>query len=206
MPFLAGLASERNLIISNDPDGELVFYQESEVPGSAAVAFENSDLSNLSAVLEEGQQPLLDVSPSFREQEYYSHVTALQPYLIGLREWKESKKNDRLSKVTRPYTFMARTSNRAEVKAAVDTKMGRMFANAVEYTIELNTWRSSDGNLWKVGDFIKLTAPDAMIFSAYTFLIRGVNFIRTSTATKAVISLVIPGSFSGKVPESMPWD
>jgi len=207
MPFLAGLARQRNLIISNDPSGELLFYQESPVPSSPESVFGPSGLGQLVATLEEGFQPLLNVSPSFREQEYYSHITALQPYLIGLRVRQYTVKNERLPTITRPYTFYSNDStNIAEVQEAAEAKAGYMFANAVEYSVEVNTWRTSSGQLWKVGDFISLKAPDAMIFKPYTFLIRGVNFIRTSTATKAVINLVIPGSFSGKVPESMPWD
>jgi prophage tail gpP-like protein len=151
MPFLAGLARQRNLIISNDPSGELLFYQESPVPSSPESVFGPSGLGQLVATLEEGFQPLLNVSPSFREQEYYSHITALQPYLIGLRVRQYTVKNERLPTITRPYTFYSNDStNIAEVQEAAEAKAGYMFANAVEYSVEVNTWRTSSGQLWKV--------------------------------------------------------
>ena len=40
----------------------------------------------------------------------------------------------------------------------------------------------------------------------YTFEIRAVAFTATDKARTAALSLVIPGAFSGTLPESLPWD
>ena len=84
--------------------------------------------------------------------------------------------------------------------------MGRMFANAASYDIEVSTWRDSENRLWRPNTTIKLLAPGAMIYNNYEFIIRKVKFVRTTTKFVATLNLISPGTLSGKIPESLPWD
>jgi prophage tail gpP-like protein/phage tail protein X len=193
LAFLTELAKQRNLIISSSSRGKLVFLQSAESGQPVAR-------------LQQGSAPVLAVTPSFNPQEYYSHITGIEPVVVGLPGSQFTVKNPRLEGVVRPLTFNAPDTLDADVKAAVEAKAGRMFGNMASYSVRVATWRDPSGNLWEPNTTIKLLAPDAMIYSEYEFTIRSIEFSRDRTTETATLNLVIPGSFSGKIPESLPWD
>jgi hypothetical protein len=45
-----------------------------------------------------------------------------------------------------------------------------------------------------------------MIYSSYNFLIRKVSFDKTNDSESAILTLIIPGTFEGTIPERLPWD
>lgn len=190
--FLAGLAKQRNFIVSSTPRGELLFLQ-------------STDAGQPVAQLRQGEPPLVAVTPVFSPQEYYSHVTGLEPVLVGLQGSQFTVKNPRLPGVIRPLTFEVSDASSADVKAAVEAKAGRMFAGAASYSVTVATWRDAGGALWAPNSTVTLEAPDAMVYSAYSFIIRSVAFTRDRASESAALSLVMPGAFSGKIPEDLPW-
>lgn len=193
LSFLVELAKQRNLIIASTPRGTLVFWQSIAV-GSPV------------ARLQQGSAPVLSVIPFFSPQEYYSHITGIEPMLVGLAGSQFTVKNPRLLGVTRPITFNAPDTLDADVKSAVEAKAGRMFGNVASYSVRMATWRDPNGNLWEPNKTLKLLAPDAMIYSEYEFVIRSVEFEQDRAIQTATLNLVMPGSFSGEVPEVLPWD
>lgn len=193
LAFLTELAKQRNLIISSSPRGELVFLQSSEAGQPVAR-------------LEQGAPPILSVAPFFFPQEYYSHITGIEPVIVGLAGSQFTVKNPRLLGVTRPLTFNSPDTLDADVKASVEAKAGRMFGNMASYSVRVVGWRDPSGKLWEPNTSIKLLAPDAMIYNEYEFTVRSVEFNRDRATETATLNLVIPGSFSGKIPEALPWD
>lgn len=193
LAFLTELAKQRNLIISSSSRGKLVFLQSTESGQPVAR-------------LQQGVAPVLSVTPFFSPQEYYSHITGIEPVVVGLAGSQFTVKNPRLLGVTRPLTFNAPDTLDADVKSAVEAKAGRMFGNMASYSVRVATWRDPSGKLWEPNTAIKLLAPDAMIYNEYEFIIRSIEFSRDRATETATLNLVIPGSFSGKVPEALPWD
>jgi len=191
--FLSDLARQRNLVISNTADGKMVF-QSSIASGQPVVT------------IDQGKAPLVEVVPNFNPQNYYSDVTGIEPTILGLEGAQFTVKNDKLKGVIRPHTFVTQDTQEGAVPAAVNAKMGRMFGNMASYSVRVPTWRDPQDNLWEPNTIVKLTAPDAMIYNAYDFVIRSVEFTRTPTSFDAILNLVMPGSFSGEIPEVLPWD
>lgn len=191
--FLAGLAKQRNLVMSNTPDGRLLF-QKAITVGSPV------------ARLRQGASPVLGVTPSFDPQSYYSHITGLEAVVVGVSGSQHTVKNTRLSGVIRPHTFTAPDTLDADLPTAVAAKMGRMYGGMAGYTLELDTWRDSSGKLWTPNTTLMLGAPRAMIYSDYEFLIRTVELRRDGDAEVATLSLTFPGAFSGQLPEVLPWE
>lgn len=191
--FLTELAQQRNFVISSTPEGKLLF-QRSVSPGSPV------------ARLAQGEPPLVAVTTQFNPQGYYSHVTGLAPAVVGVDGSQHTVENSRLKGVIRPFTFKADDTKNADVKEAVEAKMGRMFANTVSYPITVSTWRDPQGKLWAPNTTITLLAKGAMIYSDYEFIIRSVEFSRDEASESAVLRLVLPGAFDGKIPEVMPWE
>lgn len=193
LSFLAELARQRNLIISNTSDGFLLF-QQSVSTGKPV------------ARLEQGKSPLISVVPDFDAQRYYSHVTGLSSVEEGEDGAQYTVKNKHLNSVLRPFTFKASDTSDADLKAAVESKVGRMFGNMAAYAIGVSTLREPGGFLWQPNTTLTLLAPDAFVNKEYEFIIRDVEFEKDDDSESAILKLVLPGAFSGEMPETLPWD
>lgn len=193
LAFLSNLAQKKNIIISSTPDGKLLFQKsiDSGVPV---------------AKLKQGESPVVSVIPFLNPQEYYSHITGIVPNSIGVDGPPYTKKNEHLNGIIRPLTFLVPDTEAGDIELATNAKTGRMFANAISYDVFVDTWRDSSGKLWEPNTIINLLAPGAMVYNDYSFLIRRVTFEKTFDSEVAVLSLVIPGSFSGKIPKELPWE
>lgn len=193
MSYLIKLAKQRNLVITDTVDGKLLFTR-SIITGKPV------------ASLAQGEPGIISVDPLFSPQEYYSEITGIVPVLAGIEGPSYTVKNKHLQDVFRPLTMMFDDATDADLKTAVDNRVGRMFANAISYRVRVPSWRDPKGELWKPNTFFQLTAPGAMIYNPYKFIIRNVDLVRTSDEETAELLLTVPGSFSGGVPEALPWD
>ena len=193
LSFLIELAKQNGLLITNTKRGDLRFYKPNT--GTQPVA-----------ILEQGQPPLPTVRPFFSPQAYYSHITGIKPVEVGSEGSQVTLKNPHLTGVLRPHTFVVTDTSDGAVTAAVEAKRGRMYGSMVMYSIDVPTWRDVDGDLWEPGTVIRLEARDAMINSSYKFMIKTVELSRDQDSEQATLNLVIPESFTGETPESMPWD
>ena len=193
LSFLIKLAKQRNLVTSSTTKGALLIWQSVEV-------------GNPVARLQQGTAPVLAVEPIFNPQEYYSHVTGLEPVFVGSEGAQFTVKNTHLDGAIRPFTFEVPDTEDADIKAAVEAKIGRMFGNMAPYSVSVATWRDPSGELWTPNTTITLVAPDAMVYREYEFVIRSIAFERKGDSETAVLTLSIPGAFSGKIPGVLPWD
>lgn len=193
LDFLSDLAKQRNLIISNSKDGKLTFLRGTQSGGAVAN-------------LIQGNSPLLSITSFFSEQDYYSHVTGIEPVVTGTQGSQYTVKNSRLNNVVRPLTFTAQDTIEGNIQQAVEAKISRMFGNMVSYELIVDTWQDSQGNLWEPNTNIFINAPDVMIYSKYEFTIRSIKFEREANQEKATLNVVLVGSFSGNIPSFLPWD
>lgn len=191
LSFLAKLAQQRNLVISNDKFGQPVFHK---TLGGFPVQS-----------LNEGVSPLLSVEAKFNAQQYYSHVTALTPATIGNDGGQYTAKNPHLPGVLRPLVFDAGDTFNGDAKAAADAKLGRMFANSIAYRVKLAGWRNARGDLWSPNTRIRLTAPGVMIYNETEFLVRAVDLDRSGSHYSTTLTVILPGSFEGITPKVLPW-
>lgn len=194
LAYLTKEAQQRGLVISNDTRGMPVFQVEREDP----------PIANLEVGDEQGS-PILAITPEFNAQRYFSSITGITPSLWGDDGVATPVANPHLEGVVRPHTFKIPDTNSGDAGAAVRGAMGRMFASAVSYTLSLAGWRDPSGNLWEPNTRIRLKAPRAMIYESSLFVIRSVTLARNSEEDIAQLQLVLPGSFSGKIPDSLPW-
>lgn len=192
LSFLTELAQQRNGVFNSSPAGVLRFMQSE--PAGVPVA-----------TLEEGVSPLLEVLPNFSEQNYYSHITGVERVGTGTAGSRFTVTNSRVSSV-RPFTFAVTDAIGGDVQTATQSKMGRMFGSAISYSVTVATWRAENGQLWAPDQTVSLLAPSAMVYSPYKFKIRNVTFDASKTERTATLELVLPGAFSGEIPEALPWD
>lgn len=195
LSFLKNLATQRNQVIGDTVDGALLFRQ-SATATDPVVRFK------------QGEQPLLNVTPQFEPQQYYSEVTGIKPIKRGAK--KDSKftvKNKFLTGIYRPFIFEVPDVGGGDIQPCVYAKGSRMFANAVRYTIDVATWRTPDDKfLWSPNMVVNLTAPGAMVNNEYSFIVRAVDLDLEVGQETATMSLMMPGAFAGEPPGKLPWD
>lgn len=190
--FLADLARQRNGVLTSDSDGALVFLRSIGVGDPVGR-------------LRLGEHPVLRVTPAFGPQGYHSHITGYAKHKRGRRGGRYTVRNPYLTDVLRPMAFKLSDTDPADVPTAAVAKLGRMFGNAATYTVELATWRDPKGRLWKPNTTVLLTAPDAMVYRETELLVRAVTLFEDATAKRATLQLVLPGAFTGEIPEVLPW-
>lgn len=194
--FLVDLARQRNQVISNTSTGELLFRRA--ISGGPNVAY-----------LEQGAPPLRGVTPSFNPAEYYSEITGL----MSVRPRSKSSvkftvKNPYLTNVFRPHIYRIPDTEKGGVEQAVRSKLTRMYANAIAYTLEVSSWTDRDtGTMWEPNTVVRVLCPNAMIYEPYDFVVRSVEFRLDSKSETASLDVMVPGSFteSGEVAR-FPWD
>ncbi len=201
--FLVELAKQRSLVMTNNVDGTLLFWQS--IKRGAPVA-----------QFVEGVAPVSSIQATFSPQEYYSectgyapakhrkpgsHYTVLNPFLgAGIDTGADPINNHR------PISWKFDDTERADAPDATKAKIARMFANVLSVTLDdLPTWRDPDGNLWDPNTSLTLLAPSAMIYSESEFLIREVTLRQNKDKLSASLTLVLPGAFAGTLPETLPW-
>lgn len=190
--FLGKLARQRGLIMADTPEGALRFYR-STATGSPVVR------------LREGEPPLTSVEPSFNPQAYFSEITGRAQARAGAAGSGHTVQNEHLG-VLRPHAFTLEDTDDADAPAATEAKLGRMFGNMVTLRAEVPTWRDPDATLWKPDTTVMLEAPGAMVYSETEFLVRDVTLRQDAGSITAELGLVLPGAFSGEVPQELPWD
>jgi prophage tail gpP-like protein/phage tail protein X len=191
--FLSDLAKKRNLILSNNLEGELIFLQSGET-------------GNPVANLEVGKGVVTAISADFNEQEYYSHLTGITFVDTDIPGGQYTEKNPFLLNRIRPITFTAKDTDTANIKTTVNAKTGRMFANMLTYSISVASWIDTNRKLWEPNTTISLLAPQVFVYNKYDFIVRSVEFTKDANSETAIIELIPPGGFSGKIPEKLPWD
>ena len=192
LPFLAKLAKQRNLVISETVNGDLWFLQ-SEAAGSPV------------ARLVDGQPPITELSASFDPQQYFSHITGIAPTVSGAGGSQITTPNPHTAGALRPFTFQADDTKSESLKEVVDAKIARMFANMVSYSVIVPTWADANGNLWEPNTIVSLLAPRVMVYKETEMLIRSVELIASSNSRTARLNLVLAGAFAGEIPEDLPW-
>lgn len=201
--FLVELAKQRGLVMTNNEDGSLLFWQS--IKRGAPVA-----------QLVEGIAPVSSVQATFSPQEYYSEATGYAPakhrksggcYTV-LNKWLGKGIDDGTDPINnfRPISWKFDDTERQDAPAATKAKIARMFANMASFVIEdIPTWRDPDGRLWDPNTSLTLTAPGAMIYRETELLIREVTLRQNKDKLSASLGLVLPGAFSGEMPETLPW-
>jgi prophage tail gpP-like protein len=192
LPFLIRLAKQRNIMLTNTPAGDCKVFTP-VAPGNPV------------ARLVDGTPSVERVSPTFKEQEFYSDVTGLQSHSTDFEAGSYTVNNPFLRGVHRPFVFQAGDTSGGDLKTAVEAMAGRMFANVVTYSVSVPGWLDPKGALWSPNTTVTLLAPEAMVYKETELLVRSVALNQTKDTEEAELELVLPESLSGKMPKTLPW-
>lgn len=193
--FLADLVKQRNGLMTDDEDGQLVIWvpQRSGTPVARLAG-----------------PAVTSMTVQTNAQEYYTEM-------IGISGTKRKRKGDladyknpllRRDGLIRPSAFRISNSDKEEAYSIARGRIGRMFANAASWTIpNIPSWKDPSGNLWERNTTIKVQADNLMIYRETEFLIRSLSLEAGEQARSATLELVLPEVFADEAtPEFWPWD
>lgn len=193
-PFLVELALQRGYVLSDKPNGDLLFRSEGAT---------GSPVARLKG------QPLGKVTAAFQPGSWFSSITGRASQRAGKSGSRYTQRNS-LYRGSNPREFIASVSDTesADVPQATRAMVGRMAAAVVSYQVEdLPTWRDPSGSLWKPNTTVTLLAPEAMVYRETELLIRTVTLKQTAERETATLGLVLPGAFGGVMPSTeLPWE
>lgn len=190
--FLTTLAKQRDLIVTNNENGDLLITK----------AVDNSSVAHLKG----NQPPVTAVSPQFNEQEYFSDYTAILPVIVRQTPTQYTAKNKKLVSIMRIDNFIASDAKNGDEKVVAESRRSRGMANSISYFVDLATIRDPQGKLLKPNTSINLQADDAMIYHDTKFFIRGVTMSLSSRVKTCALDIVLPESYNGKEIEVYPWE
>jgi prophage tail gpP-like protein len=108
--------------------------------------------------------------------------------------------------ILRNYNFIAEDAKDSEIKQVVLSKAGQMFGDCVSYQLSVQGHRDRNGNLYEKNKLISLYSPNAMIYNETILLIKSLTMSRTAGGDTTSFNLVLPGSYTGIIPEVFPWE
>lgn len=195
LEFLKGLAEQRGFLFTNTNAGMLKFWKPAIEP--------------VTATFKEGDVPFISCKPTFSVQSMYSHITGYTKTDAIYDPASYTYENMYLIKagVLRPMSFVSSDGDPASIESEVKAKAGRMFASCVSYQITVAGHKDKFGNLYHKNMSVSVYAPGAMIYRETRFQVDKVELVRSdSEGNQAVMTLVLPGSREGKLPEVLPWE
>lgn len=192
--FLADLAEQREILLSNNEKGELIFFK----PQS----------KNVVASFKQGELPLISCSPSFDPQSFYSHLTGVTQVTEVEKSESYTYENKYLINkgIMRPYNFIAEDVKNSGIKKATLSMAGRMFGESASYELVVQGHRDKNRNLYKKNTLVSLLCPGSMVYRETNFLVKSLTMSRTDSGDTSIFELVLPGSYSGEIPEVFPWE
>lgn len=196
LDLLIELAKQRSLVVTSTFEGDLLIYTP------------NADVGDIVATLSE-DRPVVSVAPNFSVQDYFSSLTGISKTKGGKKGSKFTVNNPKLIDnfdVQRPYVYELNDTDPADVPAAVQARMGRMFADSISYDIDLAAEYDQSGFYWEPNRYITLEAPKAMVYTKTPLYIMESKLIFTPDSKSAKLNCVLPGSLSGDLPDKLPWE
>jgi prophage tail gpP-like protein len=189
--FLAGLAKQRGLLISNTPQGSLKIWR-----ANTAGAPVDS--------LEESMPPAREMSARFEGRKRYNVYQA-----VGRSPGRKARpktatsKDDRVPR-SRFYTFTSDETIGSDIQRAADWQRSKQIADSLTMDFPVSSWYNKTGNLWQENTIVTVKSQTLEVPNGFDFLIRAVEFAFETTGTTAVLSLVPPQAYTEQ-PIVEPW-
>lgn len=207
--FLQNLSRQRSLLMSQTPDGKLLF-RRAKTSGIPV------------AELIEGQQGVLVSTADYDGTKRFSKydVFGQEPgkndnfaQLLASISKKPAEVDVSGQDITdpsifaiRPKSIQANDTNQGNIESAASWSLTSDIAASINIPLGYEGWLRPDGQLWVEDELVLVHAPSIMVYKPFVLSIKSVLFRSLPDAKTVEFTLTIPGAYSGEVPEAFPWD
>jgi len=195
--FLSGLCKKRGSLITSLPDGNIVIQKATTEKASFSLV--------------QGSPNIVSITANFNGQGGYTSVSGL---LKGKDTDEATADDDSFTETdkfmvaesaSRPLVIEFDDIEIGALQAGVKSKLRRMLADRISYSIVLEGWRDPNGALWEDNMRVNIEYPLVMIYNITEFLVRNVELSQESDKEIAKLTLVLPQSYNDEELEGLPW-
>lgn len=184
--YLTELASQKNIIISHNEYGNLVFT-ESKANKKPILNFD-------------GGLPFTSMELTFNGQSMHSHITVIkQADSDGGNAGEFTVKNPYVPFVYRPKVVTQSSGDDNDTEKAANNILAEELKN-FKLTIITDRWEV-DGKILKPNNVISVTNPKISLYKSTDWFIESIDFTGDEKQTIAKLNCVIPEVYNGKTPE-----
>jgi prophage tail gpP-like protein len=195
LDFLSRLSKQRNLLFTNNEKGQLVFFNP------------KSEKAFVSFV--EGKLPLISIKPKFNAQDFFSHITGFGKTDAEYPSLSYTFENKYLINrgIIRHHSLTIEDAETiSDLENSVKAHAGRMFADCVNFELLCENHVNENNEVFQKGMTVCVLAPSAMTTRETNFIARSVKLSRTTEGKTTTLALVLSGSYTGEIPEALPWE
>lgn len=186
--YLTELATQRNIIISHDVDGNLLFT-EANAKEQPIAHFEEGIMG-------------ASMNLVFSGQGLHSDITVMkQADSEGGNAGEHTIKNPYVPIVYRPRTIVQNSGDDISTKDAAKNALAAELKN-IKLTINIDRW-DVNGKLIKPNHIISVKAPHLYLFKKCNWFIESVTYSGTPEAMTASLSCVLPEVYNGTYPKNV---
>jgi len=189
--YISQLASQRNIIVSHTPKGELLFTRPSKNTASIATYREG--------------MPTLKFDLSVNGQGMHSQLTVQKQAAIGSDLQGDETINNPLITAFRPRVIEQTKGDAGDTPNAARNAIAAELKN-ISLTIETDRWIWFDGrviSILDVNNYIDVIAPRLYMANRVNWFVSGIIFEETAQGRKATINAVLPETFNGETPKNI---
>lgn len=192
---LSKLATERGLLVSCTPQGDLLFHQA--VTTGTPVG-----------TLREGEPGVLEWKATYDGRKRFNQYKCLSAgTTTSVPMWGEApaEKTPAISftevdprvPLSRFMAFRADDTTPGNVQIAARWRKNKQFVEALTQGLPVDSWYAPNGKLWEPNTLVTVVSQTLGVPQGFNFLIRQVEFI-LEDKRYAVLSLVPPQAYTGK--------
>jgi prophage tail gpP-like protein len=185
--FLTSLAAQKNIIISHDEKGRLLFTRAN---------------TTRKPILHygDGGTPFTKMNLLFNGQAMHSHITVMKEAdTDGGNVGDFTIRNPYVPHVYRPRVVIQNSGDDNDTEQVAKNLLADELKN-IKLTIQTDRWEL-DGKIIKPNNLITVVNPNVYLFKKTTWFIEQIDFVGTQESTTATLTCVLPEVYSGNVPE-----
>lgn len=189
--YLRELAQQKQIIISHDEKGNLLFTQ-AKTEQDPIMSFDFT----------KGMIPATRLIHNFNGQSMHSHITVVkQASTDGGNAGEYTIRNPYVPTVYRPKVVTQSSGDDIDTEEVALRELSKEW-EGLTLSIETDRWEI-DGKIIKPNSIIEIIAPELYIYTKSKFFVRSIDFEGTEEKTTATLNCVIPEVVNGKMAKSI---
>lgn len=188
LSFLAPLVSQRGGLVSSTVDGDLLITK--------------AEFGSPVGTLTEGKPPLREIGITFDGRKRFNVYRAIAQ--SPKRNSKPAVAKDDVVPKSRFLTFTADDTTAGNIQAAANWRRSKQLAEALKFSVPVDSWYDPNGNLWRENTLITVESPTIFVPDGFDFLIESVEYTFENDGITASLNLVPPQVYTGEQIEE-PW-
>jgi prophage tail gpP-like protein len=189
---LSSLAAQREVLISSNPLGNVVFYQA------------NADSKSVGTI-QEDFPPYQSMEAVFDGRARFNayRVIGPTPKRKSGNALEAISKDEGVPK-SRFKTISVTDSTSGNIQKTADWQRSKQIAEALTIPFPVNSWYTPDGELWRENTIVTVRSKSIFVPDGFDFLIKSVEYLFEERGTSAILNLVPPQVYTGE-PVEEPW-